>query len=57
MMRFQSSREGSKPFTVVTMAERVASFSRLAMISARPNMPIAITTKPMPSASCGKPKL
>ena len=50
-------RLGSSPFTRVIAAERVASFSRFATISARPNMPIAMTTKPMPSASCGKPKL
>ena len=53
----QSSRDGSNPFTRVTAAERVASCSRFETISARPNMPMAMTTKPMPSASCGKPRL
>ena len=53
----QSARDGSNPFTRVTAAERVASCSRLETISASPNMPMAMTTKPMPSASCGKPKL
>ena len=56
-MRLKSSLVGIRPVTFFTITERVDSCSRLAMISPMPNMPMATITKPMPSASSGKPKV
>ena len=44
---------GIRPVTLLCTRSRLSVVSRLRMISAKPNMPIATTTKPMPSASSG----
>jgi hypothetical protein len=43
--------------TLLVKTSRWPFFSTLAMISAKPNTPIATATKPMPSVSSGMPKL
>ena len=49
---------GHRPFTSLVKTSRCsAGWPRLAMISPKPNTPIAMTTKPMPSVSCGMSKL
>ena len=53
----QSSRVGISPLTFAISTLRVSSCARLAMISPKPNTPIATVTKLMPSASSGTPKL
>jgi hypothetical protein len=55
--RLMSSRVGIKRPTLAVNTSRLSFISRLAMISAVPNMPIATTTKPMPSDSSGTSKV
>jgi hypothetical protein len=56
-MRLKSSLLGISLPTLAVNTSRFSPCSRLAMISAVPNMPIATTTKPMPSESSGMPKV
>ena len=55
--RLKSSLVGNRLVTLAVNTSRLSFVSRLAMISAMPNMPIATTTKPMPSESSGMPKV
>jgi hypothetical protein len=49
---------GQRPLTLLVKTSRCsAGWPRLEMISPKPNTPIAMTTKPMPSVSCGMSKL
>ena len=49
---------GQSPLTSFVNTSRCsAGWPRLAMISPKPNTPMAMTTKPMPSVSCGMSKL
>ena len=43
------------PETLLVNTSRASRCSRLTMISAKPNTPIAIATNPMPSDSSGMP--
>src|SRR2546428_314180 len=52
-----SCQVGSKPVTFLVKTSRCSFCSRLLMISAKPNTPIATETKPMPSESSETPKL
>lgn len=52
-MRLKSSRPGHRLRTWSTKVSRCSFCSRLAMISAKPNTPIATDTKFRPSASSG----
>ena len=54
----KSALVGHRPFTSLVKTSRFSDgWPRLAMISPKPNTPIAMTTKPMPSVSCGMSKL
>ena len=55
--RLKSSLVGHRFFTSLVKISRLSFSSRLATISAVPNMPIATMTKPMPSESSGIPKV
>src|SRR5438552_959424 len=55
--RLKSSRVGHRFFTSLVKISRLSFNSRLATISAVPNMPIATMTKPMPSESSGMLKV
>ena len=52
-----SCQVGSRPVTFLVKTSRCSFCSRLLMISAKPNTPIATETKPMPSESSETPKL
>src|SRR5207247_1359317 len=55
--RLKSSLVGHRFFTSLVKISRLSFSSRLATISAVPNMPIATMTKPMPSESSGMLKV
>ena len=53
---FKSCSEGSRLDSLAVKTSRFSSTcSRLVMISAKPNIPMATITKPMPSDSSGTP--
>ena len=45
---------GSSEPTLLVKTSRASFFSRLVMISAKPNTPMATATKPMPSDNSGR---
>src|SRR5437879_13663985 len=55
--RLKSSLVGHRFFTSFVKISRLSFSSRLATISAVPNIPIATMTKPMPSESSGMLKV